>query len=174
MERLNSCTHCAGFIRLQHMHCPHCGMQTTMGTILKRSRRIAGAVVGSAMAKPLSACYGAPCASEYGESCTPLPETFCDYNQYTDEDGDGFCGPKDCDEQDPSIHVHASEIPDDGIDQDCNGEDLRIACDSSRYEDLDEDGYCGPNDCDETDATRHYGAPEIANDGIDQNCDNED
>ena len=35
--------------------------------------------------------------------------------------------------------------------------------------DLDEDGYCSPADCDESDPSVHNGAPEI-NDGIDNQC----
>ena len=42
-----------------------------------------------------------------------------------DEDRDGFTeAGGDCNNQDPEINPAAEEIPNDGIDQDCDGEDL--------------------------------------------------
>ena len=40
--------------------------------------------------------------------------------------------------------------------------------------DLDGDGYCGAQDCDEEDAERHVGAPDPEGDGKDQDCDGVD
>ncbi len=44
-------------------------------------------------------------------------------NQNNDQDGDGFLAP-DCDDTDDTIYPGAPEICGDGIDQDCDGEDL--------------------------------------------------
>ena len=87
-----------------------------------------------------------------------------------DLDGDGAwnmaaCAHgNDCDDTDPE--VPKGERPYDGIDQDCDGEDLT---------DVDRDGFDGRsgggNDCDDFDDTVHPGAAEIALDDIDQDCD---
>ena len=73
----------------------------------------------------------------------------------------------DCDEADPEIP--ASEIPYDGIDQDCDGSDMA---------DVDRDGFDGRtgggNDCDDFDDSVYPGAPEVARDGVDQDCDGVD
>ncbi len=47
-----------------------------------------------------------------------------------DGDQDGFDFPEDCDDQNPQVHPGAREIPDDGVDQDCDGFDAhaRDAC----------------------------------------------
>jgi hypothetical protein len=105
-----------------------------------------------------------------------------------DVDGDGYedieCGGTDCDDSDPSIHPGAPEVCDDGIDQDCDGQDLPCGgCET----DLDNDGFiseaeCGGTDCcdagdeaimgctPDTAASIHPGAEDICEDGIDQDC----
>jgi len=72
-------------------------------------------VGGGAFLITMSACYGAPpeeCTSEH------------------DKDGDGHCTNQrnssakfDCDDSNPTIHRQSPDIPNDGIDQDCDGQD---------------------------------------------------
>ena len=85
-----------------------------------------------------------------------------------DCDGDGYttCGePADCDDEDDDVHPGALEVPADGTDSNCDGND---------GDDADGDGYGSPesggDDCDDSDDTIHPGADESPN-GVDDDCD---
>ena len=91
----------------------------------------------------------------------------------------------DCDDSAPSIHPGAPDLGTDSVDQDCSGGDT-----ASCFLDADGDGVGGPTvqtdadsdcaddpaqswtsgDCDDLDPARAPGLPELAGDGVDQDC----
>ncbi len=105
---------------------------------------------------------------------------------FLDADGDGVGGPTleeacdppgpawtllggDCDDASPTVRPGAQDLPYDGIDADCAGDDDH---------DADGDGFPAASgavlswpDCDDADASRFPGAPEVLYDGVDQDCD---
>ena len=115
--------------------------------------------------------------NDIDEDCDGVAQQQC----WLDEDGDGFGDPGspiacdsgqgevdndlDCDDSDADINPGATEIPGNGIDEDCNGLD---------GQDADGDGYIstatGGDDCNDTDAAINPGATEVC-DTIDNDCD---
>lgn len=88
-----------------------------------------------------------------------------------DLDDDGYdaseVGGSDCDDSNPAIHPDALDDCLPG-DDDCDGVE-------DEDQDQDEDGYtfC-ENDCDDLSPEIHEGLYDVAEDGIDQNCDGAD
>ena len=119
MPSMKTCPNCGGFAPAGIKVCPHCETAFSSSFLFSDPmRRIGGALIGGAMAITLSACYGAPPANISDDpNCAP---------GQLDNDNDGFCGDMDCDDDDPTVFVWAEEIPNDGIDQNCDGEDLVI------------------------------------------------
>jgi len=83
-----------------------------------------------------------------------------------DRDGDGEVAGRDCDDDQPAVHLGAPELWYDGIDQDCAQDD-----------DFDQDGdgwrsfLYGGSDCDDVDPDVYPGATAAPGDSGDVNCD---
>jgi hypothetical protein len=83
-------------------------------------------------------------------------EHFCELPQgYVTRDGD-------CDDGDPESYPGATELPFDGVDQDCDGADSR---------DGDGDGDPVDTDCDDADPTRASTFYELCDTLVDEDCD---
>ncbi len=128
-------------------------------------------------------CYTDADGDGHGDVTAPLDSADGD----CDDAGEAATG-LDCDDSEASVHPDAVEVPDDGVDQDCSGEDA-VTCLTdgdgdgfgddgapvvSTDDDCEDAGEAAPTDggdCDDAEASVYPGAPEIADDGVDQDCD---
>ena len=130
---------------------------------------------------------------------------------HADTDGDGYGAPSvattacvapadcvtdatDCDDTTAAVSPAATEVCNDGVDDDCDGDaddhdpDLDLASAGTWYTDADGDTYGDPahssqacvqpvgtvgdaTDCDDTTAAVSPAATEVCNDGVDDDCD---
>jgi hypothetical protein len=84
-----------------------------------------------------------------------------------DRDGDGVPVPADCDDGAFSVHPGAVDVPDNGVDEDCDRVD-------AVNPDRDGDGVARPADCDDANPFIHPGVADIPGNGIDEDCSHDD
>ncbi len=113
------------------------------------------------------------CGDGIDQDCDGADDPCCN-----DEDKDGVFAISgtcqqgtDCNDKDMYTYPGATEICGDGIDQDCDGNDISCCLDN------DNDGAFGigatcaaGTDCNDGDATVHPNSPEICDDGKDNDC----
>lgn len=109
----------------------------------------------------------------------------------TDADGDGYTSDIDCDDDDAAVNPGATEVPDNTIDDDCDGvvDEVAVDCDdgnpgtidivepgggcSYEYVDQDGDGFTFDVDCNDSNAAVSPAAIEVPGNDIDDDCDGE-
>ena len=82
----------------------------------------------------------------------------------TDNDLDGFSTAVDCNDGNAAIKPGGLEIFENGVDENCDGQD-------NRNLDRDADGFPVPVDCNDADGAIRPGALEIRGNQVDENCD---
>jgi hypothetical protein len=98
-----------------------------------------------------------------------------------DRDGDGYerdepgaKAPFDCDDDKDGINPGMAEVPDNGVDENCDGiRGVKLDRDGDGYE-REEPGAKAPFDCDDADREIRPGAHDIPRNNVDEDCDGKD
>lgn len=85
------------------------------------------------------------------------------YGNFVDQDMDTYGLGDDCNDLNFDINPGATEIPNNDVDENCDGIALVI--------DADMDGYDSDKDCDDMNAAVNPGAVEVPYNGLDDDCD---
>jgi hypothetical protein len=92
-----------------------------------------------------------------------------------DDDGDGYADGVDCDDAKHGVHPGATDIPENGVDEDCDGTDrANPDRDSDGYDRAGVAGGKAPYDCDDANPGINPGATDKPRNGVDENCDRRD
>jgi hypothetical protein len=113
---------------------------------------------------PLTLTVRSPAGGAFAEQIVHTETFNCGF--VIDDDSDTYSPPADCDDTNPAINPGATDIPGNGIDEDCSGADAVL--------DADTDGYSPPADCDDANPAINPGETDIHGNGIDEDCDGAD
>ena len=141
----------------------------TLKTLARNARRLASSVT-------LCALVGCNIAGGEPVDTGSFDTGSFDTGDWTedteDRDGDGWTVEEgDCNDANPAINPAATEIPDNSVDENCDGVFGTTDEPDPGTEDLDSDGYPSDVDCDDYDPEVNPGADEIPYDGKDNDCD---
>ena len=104
------------------------------------------------------------CGAGADEADNDFTDIIAECERGVDGDGDGFSSAVDCNDAAASIFPGATEVFDNGVDENCDGRD-------NPNLDVDRDGFPRPLDCDDANAAIKPTVPEIRGNAVDENCD---